>query len=127
MGIMALGELTKQIAQQAILSATSKEPAPPPQPDSVAALMLGQLQAMQKALKEEEELVVLYQSGGEKVRVLEITAVSGQLAVLTGPDHERNRTRVLAPFDTLQLICKVYKVAAGAKALRVSLSPKPKE
>ena len=33
MGIMALGELTKQIAQQAMLTATTKDPAPPPQPD----------------------------------------------------------------------------------------------
>jgi len=122
---MALGELTKQIAQQALLTATTKEPAPPPQPESAAAVIISQLQAMQKPLKDEEELVVLYQNGAEKIRVFELTAVSRQVALLTGPDHQNNRTRVLAPFDTLHLICKIYKVAAGAKAIRVNLtSPK---
>ena len=123
MGIMALGELTKQIAQQALLTATTKDPAPPPQPDSVAAIMISQLQSMQKPLKDDEELVVLYQNGAEKIRLFELAAVSRQVALLTGPDHQNNRTRVLAPFDTLQLICKIYKVAAGAKAIRVNLTP----
>jgi hypothetical protein len=124
---MALGELTKQIAQQALLTATTKEPAPPPQPETVSAAVIGQIHAMQKSLKEDEELVVLYTAAGEKIRVLEISALSRQLAMLTGPDHERNRTRVLAAFDSLHLICKVYKVAAGAKPIRVNLTPKPKE
>jgi hypothetical protein len=122
MGIMALGELTKQIAQQAILTATSKDPAPPPPPDSTAAVIIAQLQAMQKPLKDDEELVVLYHNGGEKIRVFELAAVSRQVALLTGPDNQNNRTRVLAPFDTLSLLCKVYKVAAGAKPIRVNLT-----
>ena len=127
MGIMALGELTKQIAQQALLTATTKEPAPTSQPESVSAVYLSQIHAIQKALKEDEELVVLYFAGAEKIRVLELTAVTRQVAMLTGPDHERNRTKVLAPFDSLQLVCKVYKVAAGAKPIRVNLTPKPKD
>jgi hypothetical protein len=122
MSIMALGELTKQIAQQALLTATSKDPAPPPQPDSVAAVIIAQLQGMQKPLKEDEELVVLYQNGTEKIRVFELAAVSRQVALLTGPDHQNNRTRVLAPFEALQLVCKIYKVAAGAKPIRVNLT-----
>jgi hypothetical protein len=123
MSIMALGELTKQIAQQALLTATSKDPTPPPQPDSTAALVIAQLQGMQKPLKEDEELVVLYQNGTEKIRVFELAAVSRQVALLTGPDHQNNRTRVLAPFDVLQLVCKIYKVAPGAKPIRVNLTP----
>ena len=122
MGIMALGELTKQIAQQAILTATTKDPAPPAQPDSASAVFIAQLQAMQKPLKDDEELVVLYQNGTEKIRVFELAAVSRQVALLTGPDHQNNRARVLATFDSLSLICKVYKVAAGAKPIRVNLT-----
>ena len=121
---MALGEFTKQIAQQALISATSKEPAAAPAPaqtENVGAVILGQIAAMQKALKEDEELVVTFQSGAERIRVLEIFTPSRHLAVLSGQDAERNVTRVISPVDALQLICKVMKAPAGAKPVRVGL------
>ena len=121
---MALGELTKQLAQQALLSATEKptEKAPAaPAVDNPAAVVLGQIAAMQKALKEDEELVVTLHTGGERLRVMEIFTPSRQIAVLSGHDGERNLTRVISAVDALQLVCKVMKVAAGAKASRVGL------
>ena len=128
---MALGEFTKQIAQQAILSATSKDPAPPAQPaaaENLTAVFLGQVNAMQKALKEDEELAVYYQSGPERLRVMEIFAPSRQVAVLTGTDADRNLTRIIASAESLQLVCKVTKVQPGAKPSRVALiTPKPKD
>lgn len=129
---MALGEFTKQIAQQAILSATSKDPAPAPQqtpqPENLTAVFLGQVNAMQKALKEDEELAVWYQNGPERLRVMEIFAPSRQIAVLTATDAERNLTRVIAAADSLQLVCKVMKVPSGGKPSRVALvTPKPKD
>jgi hypothetical protein len=130
---MALGEFTKQIAQQAILSATSKDPAPPPaaqasQAENLTAVFLGQVNAMQRALKEDEELAVYYQSGPERLRVMEIFAPSRQVAVLTGTDADRNLTRVIAAAESLQLVCKITKVQPGAKASRVTLvTPKPKD
>jgi hypothetical protein len=135
---MALGPLAKQIAQQALLD--SLRPADAAQVseslktnrpaaasgDNLCAVMLGQIQAMQKALKDDEELVVLLHNGLEAIRVLEIYIPSWNLAVLTGIDTERNLTRVIAPAETLQLICKVMKVQAGAKAVKVALiAPKP--
>jgi hypothetical protein len=124
---MALGEFTKQIAQQALLSATAKEPAPAPAapaPENPAAVLLGQLSAMQKALKEDEELVVTFQN----IRVMEIFTPSRQMAVLTGHDPERNLTRVIAGVESLQLICRAAKIAPGAKPARVALvTPKPKD
>ena len=127
---MALAELTKQLAQQALLSATSpaKEPAAPaPAPkESVCAVILGQINAMQKALKEDEELVVLFHSGAEKIRVMEIYVPSWQVAVLKGLDADRNPARVVSPAERLQLICKVVKAPPGVKPARVSLiAPKP--
>jgi hypothetical protein len=123
---MAIGEFTKQIAQQAILSATSKE-APPPaaaQPENPSAVLLGQIAAMQKALKEDEELVVTCQG----VRVVEIFAPSRQMVVLTGHDSDRALTRIIAGVESLQLVCKVAKAQTGAKPLRVALvTPKPKD
>ena len=118
---MPLGDLTKQIAQQALLSATSKEPPPPPQPENVAATFLGQIGAMQKALKEDEELLVLYHSGGERIRVLEVFAPSQEVVVLSGTDPERHRARVICSVASLQLTCKITKVPAGVKAARVGL------
>jgi hypothetical protein len=121
---MALGELTKQIAQQALTSAMSKEPekAPGPPPvENPAGVVLGQIAAMQKALKEDEELVVTLHTGGERIRVMEIYAPSRLMAVLSGQDAERNLTRVISAVEALQLVCKVMKVAAGAKPARVGL------
>ena len=125
---MALAGLTKQLAQQALLSATSpaKEPAAPAQKESVCAVMLAQINAMQKALKEDEELVVLFHSGAEKIRVLEIFVPSWQVAVLKGLDADRNQVRVVSPAEGLQLICKVVKAPPGVKPVRVGLiAPKP--
>jgi hypothetical protein len=120
---MALGEFTKQIAQQAIMSPTTKEPAAPApaQTENVGAVLLGQVAAMQKALKEDEELVVTFQSGAERIRVMEIFTPSRHVAVLSGHDADRNVTRVISPVDALQLICKVMKAPAGAKPARVGL------
>lgn len=135
---MALGSLTKQIAQQALLdslrpadAAQVSESIKTARPAAVAgenvcAVMLGQIQAMQKALKEDEELVVLLHNGLETIRVLEVYVPSWAVAVLTGIDTERNVTRVIAPADNLQLICKVMKTQPGAKPVKVALiAPKP--
>jgi hypothetical protein len=125
---MPLGDFTKQIAQQALLSATTKEPAPPAQPESVAATFLGQIAAMQKALKDDEELVVLFHNGAERIRVMEVFAPSREVAVLSGTDADRNRARVICAVASLQLTCKVIKVPPGAKPVRVGLiNPKPKD
>ena len=125
---MALANFTKQLAQQALLSATSpaKEPAAPAQKESVCAVMLAQINAMQKALKEDEELVVLFHSGAEKIRVMEIFVPSWQVAVLKGFDADRNPARVVSPAERLQLICKVVKAPPGVKPARGGLiAPKP--
>jgi hypothetical protein len=129
---MAFADLTKQLAQQALLSATSpaKEPAaavPAPAPkENVCAVILAQISAMQKALKEDEELVVLFPTGAEKIRVVEIYVPSWQVAVLKGFDPDRNQARVVSPAERLQLICKVVKVPPGVKPVRVGLiAPKP--
>jgi hypothetical protein len=81
---------------------------------------------MQKAVKEEEELVVLLHNGLETMRVLEVYVPSWNVAVLTGIDADRNLTRVIAPAESLQLICKVMKAQPGAKPVKVALiAPKP--
>ena len=135
---MALGQLTKQIAQQALLD--SLRPADAAQVsesikmarpaaasgENTCAVILGQIQAMQKAVKEEEELVILLHNGLETIRVLEIYVPSWNVAVLTGIDADRNLTRVIAPAENLQLICKVMKAQPGAKPVKVTLiAPKP--
>jgi hypothetical protein len=118
---MALVDLTKQLAQQAILSATEKKEDKPAPPENVGSILLGQIAAMQKALKEDEELAVWCVNGAEKIRVLEIIFPSWKLAVLSGLDAERTVSRVVMPVESVQLIAKVVKIAPGAKASRVGL------
>jgi hypothetical protein len=144
---MALGDLTKELARQAlgnpakdVLDALrpadlsrisenvkSEKPVASGPVDSVCAAILGQIQAMQKALKEDQELVVLFSSGTETVRVLEFYAPSWHVMVLTGIDTNKNVTRVISPVASLQLICKVMTVPPPAKPTRVGvIVPKPK-
>jgi hypothetical protein len=139
---MGLGDLTKQFAQEAIKSSTkdvldslrppelagiadaiagTKPNAPPAVSDNTGATILGQIQAMQKALKDEDELLVLCEASGELLRVLEIFLPSWRVAVLTGIDTGKNVTRVIAPVDRLQLTCKVMRAPAGAKAARIRI------
>jgi hypothetical protein len=126
---MAFADLTKQIAQQALLSATTPSKEPPAAPvDSTGSMILGQIAAMQKQLKDDEELVITFQQGAERISVMEIFLASPTVAVLIGPDANRAVTRVVAAVASLQLVCKTAKVAAGAKAARVGLiTPKAKD
>jgi hypothetical protein len=127
---MALGEFTRQIAQQALLSATSapSEPAAPAQPDSAGATILAQVAAMQKALKDDEELVLLFHAGAERIRVMEIFMPSWRVAVLSGVGADRVSARAIAAVESLQLVTKVAKVQPGAKPARVALvTPKAKD
>jgi hypothetical protein len=123
---MALGELTKQLAEQALRTAAAPStptPAPAPQAENPAATMLGQVQAMQRALKEDEELAVLFDAGPETLRVQEMFAPSPQVVVLAGVDAQRNITRAVAHVESLRLVCKVLRVQPGARPLRVAFAP----
>ena len=125
---MALVELGKQLAQQAFTDAITPKEKEPAAPLGTGLVIFGQIHAMQKALKDDEELVVLFQSVVERIRVMEIFLPSPQIAVLSGTDSNRNTTRVISPIDSVQLLCKVMKAPAGAKPIRVNLvSPKPKD
>jgi hypothetical protein len=124
---MALVELGKQFAQQALTDVIvgkekeKEKPAAHAAAPTIGLVVFGQINAMQKALKEDEELVILFQSGVERVRVMEIFLPSLAVAVLTGTDANRNLTRAIVPVDSLQLLCKTMKAPAGAKPVRVNL------
>ena len=125
---MALVDLTKQLAKEALLSATADPPSPaaPVAPDGIGNLVLGQIHAMQKALKEDEELALWFGSGPDRIRVFEIYLPNWKLAVLTGYDVDRVLSRVISSVDNLQLFAKVVKAPAGAKPGRIGLvAPKP--
>ena len=124
---MALGEIAKQLAQHALADQTAPKHSTPTLPDSVGAIMLGQIQAMQKACKEDEELVILFRSGPETLRVLEFIVPSWSVLVLAGLDEAKHVTRVVTAPESVQLVCKVMKVAPPGKPTRVAFRvPKPK-
>ncbi len=121
---MALGEFTRQLAQQAIGNQVKDlldAPAPAAAPEGIGPTIFAQVQAMQKALKEDQELIVLYHSRAETIRVVEFFAPSWQVAVLTGIDANKNVTRIVSPFESLQLVCKPMR--AAAKPLRINFIP----
>lgn len=139
---MAFGSIGKVIAGQA-LEATKKnvidaiagpEPArsgekaaAAPVQESVGGLILGQIQAMQRPLRDDQELVVLFHTGTEMLRVTEIFVPSLHVFVFAGTDASQNVTRVVVPSEKAQLVCKIMKVGPEAKAVRVNvLSPRPK-
>jgi hypothetical protein len=144
---MAFGNIGRALAGQAIESTkknvldalrapeTAKaaekiqtdRPAAPAAGENIGAIILGQIQAMQRSLKDDQELVVLFEAGGETLRVLEIFVPSLHVLVLAGIDAEQNVTRVVIPAESAQLVCKIMKVAPDAKPIRVNvLSPRPK-
>ena len=125
---MSLGDLTKQLAVQALAGPDKPKATESVAGESTGATLLGQLQAMQRALKDDEELVVLYRSGNETIVVREIYLPSWQVAVLGGVDPNKSTARVVAAVESLQLVCKVARVPAGSKAHRVGLiPPRPKQ
>jgi hypothetical protein len=125
---MPFGDLTKQLAEQAIRSATAPKPPAPPQPYHLGADLIAQVQAMQKALKEDEELLVLFQAPFETVRVHEFFFPSWHVAVLTGIGAGKSMTRVISPVESLQLVCKVGKMPPSSTTpARIKfVTPKPK-
>lgn len=138
---MAFGNLGRTIAGQA-LETTKKtvidsllDPAKPaapapaavPQPEPTGAVILNQIQAMQRALREDQELAVRFAAAGEAFRVLEIFVPSPKVLVLAGVDADQNVTRAVVPAETAQVLCKILKVAEGSRPVRVNiLWPKPK-
>jgi hypothetical protein len=141
---MSLGFLTKQLAQQAIgnqvkevvdslrpadaaATAESLGGSKPTaaQGESAGSIIIAQMQAMQNALKDDQELVVLCGTALEPMRVLEVYAPSWRVAVLTGIDSAKVLTRLISPFDSLQLVCKPMAVQPGAKPARIRfITPK---
>ena len=137
---MSLGDLTKQLAKEAIgaqmdemvesirgSDSGQKSETPAATADALASVIIGQIQAMQNALKEDQELLVQCSAGRDTIRVLEVFAPSPRLLVLTGLDSERVITRVVVPAEAVQLVCKPVAVKEGNKATRLRfILPKTK-
>ena len=141
---MALADIGRAITGQALdtaknsmLDAIKGEPAkkpaapgpthPAPTPDSIGSVILAQVQAMQKSLKEDQELVVQFRSGEEMLRIVEIFVPSPQVFVLSGNDGQQRLTRIVTPVANVQLICKVLRVTPGSAPVRLKImTPNPR-
>jgi hypothetical protein len=120
---VALVDLTKQLAGQALRAKDAIDairPADQAPAEDLCAVVLGQVQAMQRALKEEDELQVLCSAAGETVRVLEVFVPSPNVVVLTGIDTNRGVARVISHIEAVQLVCRVVKVQPPARPARIS-------
>ena len=138
---MALTDITRQLTNLGNTGKTvldALRPSEPPKVDAspattvstaegIGATILAEVRAMQNALKEDSELVVLFHNGFETLRVLQFYSPDPQVLVLIGIDTERNTTRVIARADSVQLTCKVMSVVVPAKPVRINfITPPPK-
>jgi hypothetical protein len=138
---MTIGGIGKVLANQAIESTKKTvmdavNPADPktakpaetsqPAPADIGAIIVGQIQAMQRPLREDQELSVQFRAGHEMLRVTEILVPNAQVLIFVGADAEGRVTRVISPVDMAQVVCKVMPIAPGASPVRVNvLTPKP--
>ena len=101
-------------------------PAENAMPSSAGATIIGQIQAMQRPLKEDQELAVIVRAGEETLRATEIFVPNGEVLVFAGIDAQGNITRLITAGNSAQVVCKILKVAPGATATRVNvLTPRP--
>jgi hypothetical protein len=137
---MTIGSLGKTLANQALESTKNsvmdavRTPAPPKPaeqkpvavtPDTGAAIV-AQIQAMQRPLKEDQELAVLFRAGDEMLRINEIFVPNPEVLVFAGVDADGNVTRVISPVNAAQVVCRILKVAPGTTPSRVNvLTPRP--
>ncbi len=133
--MMSLGAITKQLAQEALGSQVKDvmdslrpgDSAAAPDSDNLSAAVMAQVQAMQAALKEDQELLLQCMVGPVTLRVLELFAPSPRLLVLSGLDADRATARIISPVESVQLVCKPVAVKPEAKPARVRLvTPRPK-
>lgn len=133
---MGIGAITKQLAAEALGNQMkdvmeglrpAEAPATVAEPESLSAVVMAEVQAMQGALKEDQELLVLCTVGPTTLRVLELFAPSPKLLVITGAEGERGIARIISPVESVQLVCRPIAVKPEAKPVRVRMvSGKPK-
>ncbi len=142
---MALGNIGKVLADQAIEatkrnvlgSLAGPEPTkaadaaakPSAAPVEIGPIILGQLQGMQKALREDQELRVEFFTGTETIHVLEIFVPTPQVFVLSGTDSSREHAaRVITPAASATFTTRIAKVDPGKSPMRLTiLTPRPKD
>ena len=131
---MSLGEFTKQLAKEAIGNQMKDVMGGARPPDAVettpahlAAMLIGQVQAMQNALKDDQELLVTCMIAAETIRITELFSPAAGVLVLTGLDKDRNVARIVASASAVQLLCKPVQAGGGAKGARIRfILPRPK-
>jgi hypothetical protein len=132
---MNLGSIGKALANQAIENTkntvldavnppAAPKPAPAPPPDT-GSTILGQIQAMQRPLTEDQELLVTLRAGDEMLRVTEIYVPNTHVLVFAGTDGAGHVTRLISPVNAAQVVCKIVRVTPGSTPVRVNiLTPK---
>ena len=132
--VVSLGEFTKQLAKEAIgnqmkdvMGGARSPEAAEPAAGHLGAVLIGQVQAMQNALKEDQELVVRCAVAAETIRITELFSPAAGVLVLTGLDKDKNVSRIVAAASAVQLLCKPTQAPAGAKGARIRfVLPRPK-
>jgi hypothetical protein len=128
-------ETTKKSVMDAVIppdpkSRPAETPSAAPKPPSaidVGAIILGQIQAMQRPLREDQELQVSISAAHDILRVHEVFVPHAAVIVFSGVDNLGNVMRIILPAEQVQLVCKIMPVMPGNAARRVNIiPPKPR-
>jgi hypothetical protein len=94
-------------------------PLPQQKSESVRDVISGHIKALQAALADDEQLLIFFDSNGERITVYRVTFPSWHTVCLFGVDGGGNRTSIISSIDAVQLIHKVIKIEAPQKPVRI--------
>jgi hypothetical protein len=77
------------------------------------------IEQLQSKLGPDEELLVYYFTGIEAIRVTQFAFPSWHLVILMGTDGEGNTATSFSHISAVQFTCKIVKVQADRKAIRI--------
>jgi Mrp family chromosome partitioning ATPase len=80
------------------------------------------IEASQRNLQPDEQLLVYYTNGVEMIRVGHVYMSLTNVAVISGSDQEGKATQVVAHLHALQLVCKVVKADENKKKTKIEFS-----
>jgi len=92
------------------------------QAESVQAALVGHIRQLQMGLEEDQQLLVCYETGFERIQVLQIVLPNHHTVILNGVDAEGNPASLIATLNNVRITCKVMRVPPPNKPYRIGFT-----
>jgi hypothetical protein len=83
------------------------------------------VEAMQKKLKKDEQLLIYHNAGGQPILITSVGFQNPSMIVLNGLDAMGDECRVLSHMTSIQLVVRVIKVDKQQKRRHIGFMHKP--